>query len=73
VLPIGLIGQQYQHQLVQALVPVRSAWLSCASITAAGAKVALNLALGGVPLDDWIDQLRSNGQEPCGWRRCRRA
>jgi exodeoxyribonuclease V gamma subunit len=27
VLPIGLIGQQYQQQLVQALVPVRSAWL----------------------------------------------
>jgi exodeoxyribonuclease V gamma subunit len=64
VLPIGLIGQQYQHQLVQALVPVRSAWLTLRQYyQLAAPKVALNLVLAGVPLDDWIDQLRSNGSE----------
>ncbi len=64
VLPIGLIGQQYQHQLVQALVPVRSAWLTLRQYYQLPApKVALNLVLAGVPLDDWIDQLRSNGSE----------
>jgi exodeoxyribonuclease V gamma subunit len=64
VLPIGLIGQQYQHQLVEALAPVRSAWLTLRQhypLTAP--KVALNLTLAGVPLDDWIDQLRGNGGE----------
>jgi exodeoxyribonuclease V gamma subunit len=64
VLPIGLIGQQYQHQLVQALVPVRCAWLTLRQhYELAAPKVALNLVLAGVPLDDWIDQLRSNGSE----------
>jgi exodeoxyribonuclease V gamma subunit len=64
VLPIGLIGQQYQHQLVQALVPVRCAWLTLRQHYELPApKVALNLVLAGVPLDDWIDQLRSNGSE----------
>jgi exodeoxyribonuclease V gamma subunit len=64
VLPIGLIGQQYQHQLVQALVPVRVAWLTLRQHYELPApKVALNRVLAGVPLDDWIDQLRSNGTE----------
>jgi exodeoxyribonuclease V gamma subunit len=64
VLPIGLVGQQYQHQLVQALVPVRCAWLTLRRHYELPApKVALNLVLAGVPLDDWIDQLRSNGSE----------
>jgi exodeoxyribonuclease V gamma subunit len=64
VLPIGLIGQQYQHQLVEALAPVRSAWLTLRQHYPLPApKVALGLTLGGVPLDDWIDQLRSNGSE----------
>jgi exodeoxyribonuclease V gamma subunit len=64
VLPIGLIGQQYQRQLVEALVPVRCAWLTLRQhYPLAAPKVALNLVLAGVPLDDWIDQLRSNGNE----------
>ncbi|MRW85894.1 exodeoxyribonuclease V subunit gamma [Pseudoduganella sp. FT26W] len=64
VLPIGLIGQQYQHQLVEALVPVRCAWLTLRQHYELPApKVALNLMLASVPLDDWIDQLRSNGSE----------
>jgi exodeoxyribonuclease V gamma subunit len=64
VLPIGLVGQQYQHQLVDALAPVRSAWLTLRQhYPLAAPKVALNLVLAGVPLDDWIDQLRSNGDE----------
>lgn len=64
VLPIGLIGQQYQHQLVQALVPVRCAWLTLRERYQLPApKVPLNLQLAGVQIDDWIDQLRSNGSE----------
>ena len=64
VLPIGLIGQQYQHQLVEALVPVRCAWLTLRQYYDRPApKVALNLQLAGVPLDDWIDQLRKNESE----------
>jgi exodeoxyribonuclease V gamma subunit len=64
VLPIGLIGQQYRFQLVEALAPVRSAWLALrAHYPYTAPKVALSLVLAGVPLDDWIDQLRSNGSE----------
>jgi len=64
VLPIGLIGQQYQRELVANLVPVRCAWLTLRNhYRLAAPKVALNLVLAGVPLDDWIDQLRSDGSE----------
>ncbi len=64
VLPIGLIGQQYQRQLVEALVPVRCAWLTLREHYPRPApKVALSLVLAGVRVDDWIDQLRSNGME----------
>lgn len=64
VLPIGLIGQQYQRQLVEALVPVRCAWLTLREHYPHPApKVALSLVLAGVRMDDWIDQLRSNGVE----------
>jgi len=64
VLPIGLIGQQWQQQLVEALVPVRTAWLSLRHMyRQAAPKLALSLQLYGVTLEDWIDQLRSNGSE----------
>jgi len=62
VLPIGLIGQQWQHQLVDALVPVRSAWLSLrGQYRQAAPKLALSVDFAGVALEDWIDQLRSDG------------
>ncbi|MET0266374.1 MAG: exodeoxyribonuclease V subunit gamma [Duganella sp.] len=62
VLPIGLIGQQVQQQLVDALTPVRCEWLRLRQRFWQGApKVALTLALDGVQLDDWIDQLRTDG------------
>jgi len=58
-LPIGLIGQQWQHQLVEALVPVRQAWLQLvARFPDAAPKLAVNLPLGPVQLDDWIDHVR---------------
>ena len=64
VLPIGLIGQQVQAQLVEALVPVRSAWLSLrASFPLAADKRAINLPFGELQIDDWLDKLCSNGQE----------
>jgi len=64
LLPIGLIGQQWQRQLVDALVPVRSAWLNlCARYPLAAPKQAVNLAFGDVLMEDWIDQLRSDGSE----------
>jgi exodeoxyribonuclease V gamma subunit len=62
VLPIGLIGQQYQRQLVESLAPVRHAWLVLREkYERPAAKVALSLDLGAVQLDDWIDGLRSDG------------
>ena len=64
VLPIGLIGKQWQRQLVDALVPVRSAWLAlCRRYSLPAAKLALDLRPAGVPLEDWIDQLRRNDTE----------
>ncbi|MES2117563.1 MAG: exodeoxyribonuclease V subunit gamma, partial [Pseudomonadota bacterium] len=64
VLPIGLIGQQWQRQLVDALVPVRCAWLTLRQhYPQAAPKLALSLELSGVPLDDWLDHLRSNGSD----------
>ena len=64
VLPIGLIGQQWQRQLVDALVPVRSQWLALrARYPLPAPKFAVNLRFGAVPLEDWIDQLRSNGTD----------
>ena len=60
VLPIGLIGQQWQRQLVEALVPVRSAWLNLgASFAGAAPKLSISLAFDGVHLEDWIDKLRT--------------
>ncbi|MYM39294.1 exodeoxyribonuclease V subunit gamma [Duganella qianjiadongensis] len=61
-LPIGLIGQQYQQQLVAGLVPVRSAWLQLRQhYPHPAGKVAVSFQLAGLQLDDWVDQLRSDG------------
>ncbi|MBC7456565.1 MAG: exodeoxyribonuclease V subunit gamma [Massilia sp.] len=60
VLPIGLAGRQWQEQLIDGLVPVRTAWLTlCARFPGAAPKVPINLQCGGIALDDWIDQLRA--------------
>jgi exodeoxyribonuclease V gamma subunit len=62
VLPIGLIGQQWQAQLVDGLVPVRSAWLTLgAQFRQTAPKLALSVEFDGIVLDDWIDQLRAHG------------
>jgi exodeoxyribonuclease V gamma subunit len=64
VLPIGLVGRQWQQQLVKGLVPVRSAWLELgARYPQAAPKLAVDLELDGVRLDDWIDKLRTDGVE----------
>jgi exodeoxyribonuclease V gamma subunit len=64
VLPIGLIGRKWQEQLVDALVPVRTAWLTlCARFPAQAAKLPISLNVDGVELDDWIDRLRTNHEE----------
>lgn len=60
VLPIGLVGQQWQRQLVEALVPVRSAWLMLGErFDGTAPKLAVSLDLDGIHLDDWIDKLRT--------------
>jgi exodeoxyribonuclease V gamma subunit len=60
VLPIGLMGQHWQQQLVDDLVPVRIAWLTLGARFGAHApKLAVSLEFDGVGLDDWIDKLRS--------------
>ena len=64
VLPIGLLGQQWQRQLVDALLPVRRAWLGlCQQYPQAADKLALELCHGEVVLEDWLDQLRSDGAD----------
>ncbi|WP_051971615.1 exodeoxyribonuclease V subunit gamma [Massilia sp. 9096] len=64
VLPIGLIGKQWQEQLVDDLVPVRSSWLELgARFPDSAPKLAVSLDLAGVALEDWIDRLRSNAVE----------
>jgi len=60
VLPIGLLGQLWQRQLVDALVPVRSAWLALgARFDASAPKLAVSLDFDGIALEDWIDKLRT--------------
>jgi exodeoxyribonuclease V gamma subunit len=64
VLPIGLIGERLQAQLVADLVPVRSAWLTlCQQYPQPAPKLALKLTLAGLQLEDWLDQLRSDGND----------
>ncbi|MFB9245601.1 exodeoxyribonuclease V subunit gamma [Massilia antarctica] len=64
VLPIGLVGQQWQEQLVEGLVPVRTAWLTLgARFDDVAPKLAVSLDLNGVHLEDWVDKLRSNASE----------
>lgn len=67
VLPIGLVGRMWQEQLVDSLAPVRAEWLRLgARFPQAAPKLAVSLDLDGVPLDDWIDRLRS-GDEQTAW------
>ncbi|THC40084.1 exodeoxyribonuclease V subunit gamma [Massilia sp. Mn16-1_5] len=64
VLPIGLVGRQWQQQLVDGLVPVRRAWLQLGRrFPQAAPKLAVTLGLDGLVLEDWIDRLRSDGQQ----------
>ncbi|CAH0174316.1 RecBCD enzyme subunit RecC [Massilia sp. Bi118] len=63
-LPIGLVGRQWQQQLVEELVPVRRSWLALgARYPTPAPKQVVSLELSGVLLDDWIDKLRSNEGE----------
>jgi exodeoxyribonuclease V gamma subunit len=63
VLPIGLVGRQWQQQLVEGLVPVRTSWLALgARFPHAAPKLAVSLDLDGVLLEDWIDRLRTDGE-----------
>jgi exodeoxyribonuclease V gamma subunit len=67
VLPIGLIGRQWQQRLVDELVPVRSAWLAlCARFPQAAPKQPVSLAPAGIVLEDWIDRLRT-GPDGTAW------
>ena len=67
VLPIGLVGQQWQRQLVEALVPVRTAWLTLgARFGVQAPKLAVSLSFDGIHLDDWIDKLRI-GEGQTAW------
>jgi len=63
-LPIGLLGRQWQQQLVEDLVPVRRSWLALgARYPDTAPKLAISLDVNGILLDDWIDKLRSNDGE----------
>jgi exodeoxyribonuclease V gamma subunit len=60
VLPIGLIGRKWQDQLIEGLVPVRTAWIELnARFPHPAPKLPVHLQFSGaIALDDWIDQLR---------------
>jgi exodeoxyribonuclease V gamma subunit len=68
VLPIGQVGQRWQQQLVEELVPVRRAWLALgARYPQPAPKLAIALDLSGVLLDDWLDRLRmDHGDDGAG-------
>ena len=67
VLPIGLIGDQVQQDLVAELVPVRAAWLALrVAYPDPAPKLPLHLDFDGVLLEDWIDQLRQ-GEAGVAW------
>jgi exodeoxyribonuclease V gamma subunit len=64
VLPIGLVGRQWQQQLVDDLVPVRCAWLAAGSrYPRQATKLVVSVDAGGVRIEDWIDRLRSNDDD----------
>jgi exodeoxyribonuclease V gamma subunit len=64
VLPIGLVGQEWQRDLVHDLVPVRTAWLKLgARFSASAPKLSVSLDLDGVRFDDWVDKLRTGEGE----------
>jgi exodeoxyribonuclease V gamma subunit len=63
MLPIGLIGERVLDELVEELVPVRTAWLTlCGTYWEAAPKLAIHLELAGLVLEDWVDQLRRAGE-----------
>jgi exodeoxyribonuclease V gamma subunit len=64
VLPIGLLGERMEEELVEALVPVRSKWLQLrAEYQEDAPKLAIGLTLDGIVLEDWVDQLHRRGAE----------
>jgi len=64
VLPIGLLGERMQEELVEALVPVRSKWLELrAQYREDAPKLAISLTLDGIALEDWVDQLHRHDGE----------
>lgn len=64
VLPIGLVGQHWQNQLINTLVPVRSAWLNlCRQFPTPADKLPVSFDHDGVRLDDWLDKMHSNGTD----------
>ena len=63
VLPIGLIGDRVLDELVEELVPVRTAWLTLrGTYWEQAPKLAVHLELAGLVLEDWIDQLCRAGE-----------
>lgn len=63
-LPFGLIGQRWQSELVNQLVPVRLAWLDLKRCYPHSAeKLPLRLSHHGVKLEDWLDRMHSDGRK----------
>ncbi|MES2264979.1 MAG: exodeoxyribonuclease V subunit gamma [Pseudomonadota bacterium] len=62
VLPIGLVGKQWQRQLVDALVPVRSAWLNlCARYPHPAPKLAVSIV---IPAQAGIHSTHAGATQP---------
>ncbi len=61
VLPVGLIGEFWQKQLVESLTPVRTAWLElCQQFPYPADKLPVTLTHDGIALDGWLEQMHSS-------------
>lgn len=64
VLPIGLTGRQWQERLVSDLAPVRWQWVQwCQEFPSVADKYPVSMECEGVLLSDWLDHLRTDGQQ----------
>ena len=69
-LPIGLMGERWQHRLVAELTPIRTEWLHLRnSYPVPADKLGVSIEHHGIHLDDWLDHLYTDGRSEgkCIW------
>ena len=67
-LPMGLMGQQWQQQLIDELMPVRAAWLNlCAFYAKTEQKLPIHIQSPYVQLHDWQAPIWQDAEEQKVW------